>query len=41
MKDNTKFIDALDKIIAKIKNNINYVYPKRPFIKENLPIIIE
>ena len=41
MKDNTKFIDALDKIIAKIKNNINYVYPKRPFKKENLPIIIE
>lgn len=41
MKDNTKFIDALDKIIVKIRNNINNVYPKRPFVKENLPIIIE
>ena len=41
MKDNTKFINALDKIIMEFKNNINDVYPTRPLVKKDLPVLIE
>ena len=41
LKDNEKFINALDKIITKFEKNFKSVYPTRPIVKSSSPVLID